>query len=180
MELRRRINPFAVFKEIRSPISLNWNLTRRRNQIRNTIKDNSTHPYSNHFQKNLPEYGRQRTLRKATKSYKTLRYATKKTDKMKTVIYAVTTFIMMSSPVTLCHRTNTNSDKNVMIQKMTDLRTCFTIAWNELFGIIPEKELQKFLPKVCLGHRTLAKKRYLFLLHWCWWQLGVSSWDRGF
>lgn len=68
---------------------------------------------------------------------------------MKTVIYAVTTFIMMSSPVTLCHKNNIDSDKNVTIQKMTDLRTCFTIAWNELFGIIPDKELQKFLPKVC-------------------------------
>ena len=68
---------------------------------------------------------------------------------MKTAIYAVTSVIMTLSPVVLCHRNNIHSDKNVMIQKMTDLRTCFTIAWNELFGIVPENELQKFLPKVC-------------------------------
>ena len=67
---------------------------------------------------------------------------------MKTAIYAVTSVIMTLSPVVLCHRNNIHSDKNVMIQKMTDLRTCFTIAWNELFGILPENELQKFLPKV--------------------------------
>ena len=89
---------------------------------------------------------------------------------MKTVIYAVTTFIMMSSPVTLCHRNNTNSDKNSMIQKMTDLRTCFTIAWNELFGIIPDKELQKFLPKVCP-----EKILYTSLLNWCWWQMFATN-----
>ena len=68
---------------------------------------------------------------------------------MKTVIYAVTTFIMTSSPVILCHQNGIHIDTHVTIKKMTDLRTCFTIAWNELFGMIPDKELQKFLPKVC-------------------------------
>ena len=89
---------------------------------------------------------------------------------MKTVIYAVTTFIMMSSPVTLCHRNNSNSDKSVTIQKMTDLRTCFTIAWNELFGIIPDKELQKFLPKV-----SPERISYTSLLSWCWWPISETS-----